>query len=128
MRTLSPLAAGVASLAVSLAGCGSSESGYAVIGDRSRPFQGQVLTTPTIEMRDIGFSPKEVRVAAGGTVTWVNTDGVDHTVTAGDDLFNRFDSEEIEPGETYRRKLSEPGDIAYMCTVHANMEGKLRVE
>jgi plastocyanin len=37
-------------------------------------------------------------------------------------------SGEIQPGRRYTRTFVKPGEIDYRCTIHADMEGALRME
>lgn len=121
-------AAGAAIGLVALAGCGSSESGFASIPDAGERFPGEVRVDPRIDMREIEFAPVGVRVAGGSTVTWVNRDAVAHTVVVGTDTYNEFTSGEIEPGATFSRSFDKAGEVEYRCTIHASMEGALSVE
>src|SRR6476620_723459 len=48
----------------------------------------------TVSVKNMAFSPASLSVTPGTTVTWVNNDGVAHTVTADD---GTFDSGSIAP-------------------------------
>lgn len=121
-------AAAAGALLVAVAGCGKSESGFASIPDRGERFPGEVQAGAQIELEEIEFAPTAVRVAAGSSVTWTNRDRVAHTVVQGTDTYNDFTSGEIAPGESYTRSFENPGTIEYRCTIHASMDGELRVE
>jgi len=73
------------------------------------------------------FQPAEITVVIGvnNTVTWVNQDGVPHTVTATDDS---FDSGNLNAGASYSHTFSTPGTYTYYCTYHAWMKGTIVVE
>ncbi len=122
-------AAGVLAGLMALAGCGSEKEGYASVPGLGGPeFEGPARTKVRIEMSDIQFHPRRVRLERGATVTWVNRDQVAHTVTMGNRVYNDFTSPDIEPGQTYRHTFDEPGEVHYRCTIHANMGGEFRVE
>lgn len=129
----SPRAAGLVAVAAAsallvLPGCGKAEDGFASIPDRGERFPGEVQAGAQVEMEEIEFAPTRLRVAAGSPVTWTNRDRVAHTVVEGTDTYNDFTSGEVAPGETYTRSFDEAGTIEYRCTIHASMDGELRVE
>ena len=75
------------------------------------------------------YSPYEVSVAIGATVTWSNDDTTVHTVTSGkkmihDDL---FDSSIFMSGETFEITFSDAGTFDYFCLVHPWMTGIVHV-
>ena len=91
----------------------------------------------------IAFEPGELTVQVGDTVTWVNKDPVDHTVTSGEPgeqgipgveegtkpkLDGLFD-EPLERAEsTYSYTFEERGTFVYFCRVHAAMKAVVTVE
>lgn len=81
--------------------------------------------TVVIEIRQLAYGQEEVRVAPGTTVTWVNRDPLVHTVTADDAA---FDSDSIEPGQSWSRTFPEAGDFPYHCTPHPFMTARVVVE
>lgn len=128
-----PGSAGLVALAAAgalavLPGCGKTENGFASIPDRGERFPGQVKANAQVDMEEIEFAPTRVRVAAGSPVSWTNRDRVAHTVVEGSDTYNDFTSGEVAPGQTYTRSFERPGTIEYRCTIHASMDGELRVE
>lgn len=64
-------------------------------------------------------------VAAGTTVTVTNQDGVTHTWTSQDDVWN---SGGMSTGESFEFTFEEPGEYPYLCTIHPTMEGTITVE
>jgi plastocyanin len=76
-----------------------------------------------------GFYPKSLTVTKGTTVTWVNMDFVQHTVTAGTEQAptNLFDSHELNHMQSFSYAFSEPGIYTYYCDVHPNMIGTVTV-
>ncbi|MEZ5175435.1 MAG: plastocyanin/azurin family copper-binding protein [Acidimicrobiia bacterium] len=79
------------------------------------------------------FSPSELTVEVGTTVTWTNNDTVLHTVTSGMSSDNvgtpdgRFDSGFLDPGATWSYTFTEEGVFDYFCTPHPWMIGKVTV-
>lgn len=80
-------------------------------------------TVPVSIMND-AFSPQVATTTIGGTVTWTNDDGVDHTSTD----VGFWDSGHIHPGAGYSQinAFRNAGSYAYICTIH-NMHGTVRV-
>ena len=79
---------------------------------------------PAVEMKGVAFLPSRIEVAAGATVTWTNNDPLVHTVTADD---GSWDSGTIEPGKTFSRTFTQPGEYAVHCTPHPFMKAVIVV-
>jgi len=78
-----------------------------------------------VRLEDYAFSPANIVVDVGTTVTWTNYDDVEHTVTSdeGDEL----DSELFGENETFSHTFDTPGEYAYHCSPHPNMRGLVTV-
>lgn len=74
---------------------------------------------------DFSFNPGDITVTAGSTVTWDNGDGVSHTTTSDDDV---WDSGSLGSGDTFEVIFDEPGVYAYHCNIHRTMTGTVTVE
>ena len=70
------------------------------------------------------FGPSSITVRKGDTVTWVNKDPFPHTATAA----GTFDSKSIAANAKWSWKAGETGVYPYICTLHPNMKGVLKVE
>lgn len=94
------------------------------------PSPGTPAPTPTpATSGDVGmaartFSPGNVTIAAGGSVTWVNDDDRDHTVTA---TSGGFDSGTMAPGASWSRTFPAAGTFPYLCAIHPDMTGTVTV-
>ncbi len=130
------------------AGCGSgARSGSSATGaaSSSAANSGQqglkVITTPkfapaagpvrsgTVEVSyvNITIRPDTLRVKAGTTVRWTNLDPIAHNVTSHSGP-QRFASANFAHGRTFTVKLTQPGTITYLCTIHpATMNGTIEV-
>ena len=75
---------------------------------------------PTVSVLDNSFSPKELHIKAGQTVTWVDNGTSPHTVTADD---NSFNSGTFQPGQQYSHTFNTPGTYPYYCTLHGGPGG-----
>jgi plastocyanin len=78
----------------------------------------------TIEIIDFGFSPKNVSVKKGTTVTWVNHDSASHTVTAAP---GGPSSATLKPGQSYSFTFTIAGTVNYHCSIHPGMTGTVVV-
>jgi plastocyanin len=97
---------------------GSSGGGISIGGGNVMGGSGDVTIV------DFAFQPARISVPAGSTVTWRNTGGAQHTVTA----FNgAFDSGTLNPGGSYSETFSDPGVYMYHCNFHSNMVGTVQV-
>lgn len=88
---------------------------------------GSIATTGlTVTMTDNAmamhgtFSPRELQITAGQTVTWINQGKIKHTVTADDDSFN---SGFVGPGKSYTHTFLKPGRYPYHCVWHGSEGG-----
>jgi plastocyanin len=70
------------------------------------------------------FSPATLEVAVGDTVTWVNEDDTEHTVTAND---GAFDSGTLAERATFSFTFDTAGEFAYRCLFHDSMQGTIVV-
>jgi Copper binding proteins, plastocyanin/azurin family len=75
-------------------------------------------------MGDLFFSPTSVSIAVGDTVTWNNTGQAPHNATADD---GSFKTPTIENGESASHTFTQAGTFSYICTIHPNMHGTVRV-
>ncbi len=86
---------------------------------------GPVATT-AVEMKGSAFTPSAIKVASGATVTWTNSDGIDHNVT--------FDGAAVPASgnfSTGNKALTMPaaaGTYTYKCTLHPGMSGSVLVQ
>jgi FtsP/CotA-like multicopper oxidase with cupredoxin domain len=78
--------------------------------------------TWTVEATDFAFTPAELTVAVGDTVTWHNGDAESHAVEGGS-----LSSPEIRAGESYSKTFTAPEDISYTCRFHTYMTGTIHV-
>ena len=70
------------------------------------------------------FTPDELDVAVGTTVTWTNTDSVPHTSTSDASGWN---SGTLQPGAQFSFAFQTAGTFSYHCTIHPGMIGSVVV-
>ena len=77
----------------------------------------------TVIIRNRSFGTPEITVAVGD-VTFINDDGLPHTITEGENGASapnaRFDVV-IAPGEATQVTFGEPGDYLITCLFHSEM-------
>ena len=94
---------------------------------------------PGCEGNNMCYTPTNLTVHVGTTVTWINSDGsIPHTVTAGwpdsDSIGldypggNGFDSDFMSGGATFEHTFEVPGEYDYYCQLHPWMIGSIAVE
>jgi plastocyanin len=88
------------------------------------PSAGAQGQTMTVSIEDFFFSPANMTVAPGTTVTWVNNGQAPHTSTADD---GTWDSGTLQPGESFSFTFNQAGTYTYHCTIHPNMTGTITV-
>lgn len=108
-----------ATLWLGSAACSSSDSGGA--GDAG----SDAGTGSTVAVQDFAFTPADLTVAPGTTVTWTFEDSAVHDVVAND---SSFSSPQLRDGETYQFTFTEPGSVEYICSIHPYMKGAVTVQ
>lgn len=78
-----------------------------------------------VQVADSAFSPGNLVVQVGDTVTWTNADDRPHTVTASD---GSFDSGNLDEGGSFSFTFTEPGTYTYRCEYHPDMQATIVVE
>lgn len=88
----------------------------------ARAAEDQAAINVTID--NFSFTPKEITVPKGTTVTWINHDDVPHTVVSTD---KKFKSRALDTDEKFSFTFSDTGTYGYFCSVHPVMTGKVIV-
>jgi plastocyanin len=81
-------------------------------------------TTHQVVIDGLKYAPETLTVKRGDTIVWTNKDPFPHTVTAP----GKFDSHDIAADGSWKYVARAAGEYAYICTLHPNMKGMLRVE
>jgi len=79
----------------------------------------------TVHIQSNVYSPKELTIAAGTKMTWINKDKEPHTIT---DLDGRFDSGDVMAGASWSYTFEDRGEYTYYCSIHPAMEAKVIVK
>jgi plastocyanin len=81
-------------------------------------------TAGAIAIKNSAFTPSDITVAMGTTVTWTNEDGVPHRIKSAD---GTFDGKDLSKGATFEHKFDKAGTFSYVCGIHLRMTGKVVV-
>ena len=110
-------------LALALIGAGALLQAGAAFAAGPAAAAGKA-TTHQVVIDGLKYEPETLTVKRGDTVIWTNKDPFPHTVTAP----GKFDSHDIPAGGSWKYVARVAGDYPYICTLHSNMKGMLRVE
>lgn len=92
-----------------------------------------VATAPTrqsvakVAIDNFRFQPRDLAIAIGTTVTWVNNDDVPHTVTATGKT-PAFASPALDTDDKFTFRFVKAGTYKYYCKVHPHMTGTITVK
>lgn len=86
---------------------------------------GSNATTNEVAIENFAFSPANITVKVGTTVTWTNKDSTQHTVTI--DSGAGPHSQPLAQGDTYSFTFSKAGTYSYHCSIHPTMQAKVVV-
>jgi plastocyanin len=116
----------VFALLLTLSACGSSSASTGATSPATTPagaattLAGSSANTLTITNKSFGA----LTVKAGATVSIVNADSVDHTVTADDGSFDVA----VGAGQTASLVIPTAGTYAIHCKIHSTMHGTILVD
>jgi plastocyanin len=105
-----------------LVGCGGEEPATAPMAAASpAPTKAEAAR---VTIKDFEYAPRNLKVAAGTKVTWIDEDAANHTVS-----FARGPGElgNVSEGKTVSARFTKPGRYAYVCQYHPGMKGTVTV-
>ena len=83
--------------------------------------------TTRVSIDNFSFSPAELTVHVGDTVTWTNHDDMPHTVVSiKPDRTLRSGS--LDTDDSFSFTFTKAGTYDYLCSVHPHMKGKIVVK
>jgi plastocyanin len=87
-------------------------------GPLDPPQQVAKVEGPTVTIDNFSFTPANLSVPVGTTVTWTNQDDMVHTVTSST---RAFSSTGLETGQAFSYAFTTPGTYTYFCSFHPKM-------
>jgi len=76
--------------------------------------------TVTVSIKRTGFVPKSVTINQDDSVTWTNSDTIDHQIVANG---GQFASAVLAPGKSYTHAFHSGGTIHYHDALHPGLKG-----
>jgi plastocyanin len=117
-------------VALPLIGCAGNATGTttmaemttsAIVGETT---SGNTGAKNEVLIESNTFKPDSLTIKVGDTVTWINNDSYNHTVTA---KTGEFDSGNMANGAKFSFTFDKEGTYDYICSIHTFMTGKIIV-
>ena len=77
-----------------------------------------------VSIANFAFTPEEITIRPGESVTWTNDDGAPHGLKFHDGAQG---TDLLLPGASFSRRFDQPGTYDYNCSVHPYMTGRVVV-
>ncbi len=77
-----------------------------------------------VSIVNFAFTPAEITIVAGESVTWTNNDGAPHGLEYHDGAKG---TDLLLPGASFSRRFDRPGTYDYNCAVHPYMTARVVV-
>jgi plastocyanin len=77
-----------------------------------------------VSIVNFAFTPGEITIAPGESVTWTNDDGAPHGLEYHDGAKG---TDLLLPGASFSRRFDRPGTYDYNCSIHPYMTGRVVV-
>ncbi len=90
-----------------------------------KPTGNAPASSVSVRIDNFSFTPAEITIAAGATVTWTNGDDIPHTVAA---VNKAFRSKVMDTDQSFSFTFTAPGVYDYFCSLHPHMQGKVIVK
>lgn len=112
----------IAALTLTMASC-MKNSSY----PSAATTQGSGTKPPpnTLIISNFAFTPSDITVARGTSITWTNNDAATHSATADG---GQWDTGSITTGTSVAKTFNTPGTFPYHCSQHPMMTGTVTVQ
>lgn len=101
---------------------------FFIFNRSTAPTPNQAIAAATqnaVSIQNMQFTPAQITIPAGTTVTWTNQEtNIPHTVTSDQGL---WDSGVLQPRQSFSHMFSTPGTYSYHCSIHPFMHGTIVV-
>lgn len=117
-------------VALPLIGCTSNAAGTTTMAEMTtsaivvETTSGSAGAKNEVVIESNAFKPDSLTIKVGETVTWINNDSYNHTVTA---KTGEFDSGDMASGAKFSFTFDKEGTYDYICSIHTFMTGKIIV-
>jgi plastocyanin len=116
--------------AVGLTACGGAthtgtKAAAAAHAEAPAPAAQPAVASSAVTIDNFSFMPAAIKVKAGTTVTWTNSDEEPHSVVSSEEPMR---SKTLAgPNNTFTHTFSTPGTYHYNCGIHPFMHGSVEV-
>jgi LPXTG-motif cell wall-anchored protein len=93
-------------------------------GKRREKPAAKAAASGSVAIADFQFTPAQITIDQGDSVTWTNNGPTAHSATAPD---GSFDTGIFPAGQSRSHTFNEAGTFSYICTPHPNMQGTVVV-
>jgi amicyanin len=80
---------------------------------------------PSVHIDNFTFTPQEITITRGTTLTWVNEDDIPHAIAESNKAFR---SKAMDTDQKFSFTFTAPGIYDYFCSLHPHMQGKVIVK
>ena len=80
----------------------------------------------SVEAMGYKFSPADLTINVGDTVTWTNHDTAPHNIVVTDGP-EKFTSPTLQTGQTFSHTFTKAGKYSYYCSIHPDMKATVTV-
>src|ERR1700760_147417 len=88
------------------------------------PMSAAYCAETMVTIDNFTFTPAQLTVKVGDTVTWKNHDDIPHTVVSA----GKFRSKTMDTDDSFSFTFTAAGDYKYFCSLHPHMTGMITVE
>ena len=80
-----------------------------------------------VSIDNFAFTPAEITIHRGDSITWTNRDDIPHTIT---DAAHppTFRSQALDTDDTVSFTFDKPGVFRYFCSLHPHMQASVIVK
>ena len=112
-------------MALAALACGGGGDEDATSPADTEAENGTQPTQVSVSVQNFSFTPGEVTVAVGSTVTWNFESGFHTTTGTGDE---EWDSGGTSDGDSFSHTFNNAGTFTFICSIHpAQMQGTVTV-
>ena len=91
---------------------------------RKERTSARAAASGSVAISDFQFTPAQITIDQGDSVTWTNNGPTAHSATAPD---GSFDTGIFPAGQSRSHTFNDAGTFSYICTPHPNMHGTIVV-
>ena len=93
--------------------------------ERKQKTSAKAAASGSVTIADFQFTPAQITINQGDTVTWTNNGPTPHSATAPD---GSFDTGIFPAGQSRSHTFNDAGTFSYICTPHPQMQGTIVVQ